>query len=150
MKVVLAEDVKDLGKRGEVKEVADGYARNYLLPRKLAVPATAAQLNQIKQQSEAAQRRASRQQADQQALGQRIEATEVQLTARVGDQGRLFGSITSADIADKLSAALGIPIDKRQINLPDPIKQAGTHKVTIHLGRGTDATATVVVQPEAT
>ncbi len=148
MKVVLMADVEHLGRKGDVKEVADGYARNYLVPRRLAVPATKAQLNQIQAQSAAQARREERAQAEHRTLAQRIDATEVTVQARVGEQGRLYGSVTSADIAEQLSRALGVAIDRRTIDLPEPIKQAGSHKVRVKIGRGIEGTATVVVAAE--
>lgn len=148
MKVVLTADVEKLGRRGEVKEVADGYARNFLIPRSLATPATRAQLNRIQQASEAQARKAARAESDARALAARIDATEVRVKARVGEHGRLYGSVTNADVAEGLSAALGVPIERRQVDLEDPIRQAGEHKVRVRVARGVDATARVLVEPE--
>ena len=111
MKVILSKDVAGTGKAGEVKDVADGYARNYLIPRKLAIPASGGALRTVEQQKAAEQKRADAEEASARALADRLTSAPVILTAKVGDQGRLYGSITSADIADQLSAQLGQNID---------------------------------------
>lgn len=147
MKVILTKDVQGTGKAGEVKDVADGYARNYLIPRKLAVPASGGALKAVEQRKASEQKRADAEEASARALADRLTAAPVVLTARVGDQGRLYGSITSADIADQLSAHLGQPIDKRKIELEDPIRQLGSHDVTIRLHRAVSAVVKVDVQP---
>jgi large subunit ribosomal protein L9 len=147
MKVILTKDVQGTGKTGEVKEVADGYARNFLIPRKLAIPASGGALKGVQQKKAAEQKKAASEEASARALADRLTSAPVVLTARVGDQGRLYGSITSADIADQLSAHLGQPIDKRKIELDDPIRQLGTHEVTIRLHRAVNAVVKVDVQP---
>lgn len=148
MKVVLTADVENLGHKGDVKEVADGYARNFLLPRRLATAATPAQLKQLKAQADAQARRDARLEGDHRALAARIDAAEVHLNARSGEQGRLYGSITNADVADGLSKVLGLTIDKRQVDLVEPIKQAGTHKVKVRVARGIEGSASVIVAAE--
>jgi large subunit ribosomal protein L9 len=147
MKVILTKDVQGTGKAGEVKDVADGYARNYLIPRKLAIPATGAALKTVEQRKAAEDKRAANEEAAARKLADRLTAAPVVLKARVGDQGRLYGSITSGDIADQLSEQLGEPIDKRKIELDDPIRQLGTHEVTIRLHRAVSAVVKVDVQP---
>jgi large subunit ribosomal protein L9 len=147
MKVILTTTVKGTGKAGEVKEVADGYARNFLIPRRLAVPATDGALKGVAQKRAAESRRELNELADAQALADRLAETPVVLSAKVGEQGRLYGSITTADMADQLSAQLGHAIDKRHIQLADPIKQLGTYKVPVRLHRAVTATITVEVQP---
>jgi len=147
MKVILTKDVQGTGKAGEVKDVADGYARNFLIPRKLAIPATGGALKTVEQRKAAEEKRAATEEASARALADRLTSAPVVLTARVGDQGRLYGSITSADIADQLSSHLGQPIDKRKIDLDEPIRQLGTHEVTIRLHRAVSATVKVDVQP---
>ena len=147
MKIILTKDVQGTGKAGEVKDVADGYARNFLIPRKLAIPASGGALKTVEQRKAAEEKRAATEEASARALADRLTAAPVVLTARVGDQGRLYGSITSADIADQLSAHLGQPIDKRKIDLDEPIRQLGTHEVTIRLHRAVSATVKVDVQP---
>ena len=147
MKVILSKDVQGTGKAGEVKDVADGYARNYLIPRKLAIPATGGALKNVEQRKAAEQKRVAGEEAAARALADRLTSAPVVLTAKVGDQGRLYGSITSGDIADQLSAQLGQPIDKRKIELDEPIRQLGTFEVTIRLHRAVSAAVTVDVQP---
>jgi len=147
MKVILTKDVQGTGKSGEVKEVADGYARNFLIPRKLAIPASGSALRTVEQRKAAEDKRAASEEASARALADRLTSAPVVLTARVGDQGRLYGSITSADIAEQLSSHLGQPIDKRKIDLDEPIRQLGSHEVTIRLHRAVSATVKVDVQP---
>lgn len=147
MKVVLVQDVPSLGRTGEVKEVSPGYARNYLLPRKLAIVATEAALEQLKQQRAAAERRVARRAAEVRALGQRIEGIELRFRARAAEQ-RLYGSIHAHEIAERLSQAIGHEIDKRDVDLPEPIKTIGTHAVAIRLARGITPKVRVVVEPE--
>jgi large subunit ribosomal protein L9 len=147
MKVILSKDVQGTGKAGEVKDVADGYARNYLIPRKLAIPASGGALKNVEQKKAAEQKRAASEEAAARALAERLTAAPVVLTAKVGDQGRLYGSITTGDIADQLSAHLGQPIDRRKIELEEPIRQLGTFEVTIRLHRAVTAAVKVDVQP---
>jgi large subunit ribosomal protein L9 len=147
MKVILTKDVSGTGKSGEVKDVADGYARNFLIPRKLAIPASGGALKGVEQKRVAEQKKIAAEEAAARALADRLTSSPVVLTARVGDQGRLYGSITSADIAEQLSAHLGQPIDKRKIELDDPIRHLGSHEVTIRLHRAVSAVVKVDVQP---
>ena len=130
MKVILSKDVQGTGKAGEVKDVADGYARNYLIPRKLAIPASGGALKNVEQKKASEQKKVAAEEAAARALADRLTSAPVVLTAKVGDQGRLYGSITSGDIADQLSAQLGQPIDKRKIELDEPIRQLGTFEIT--------------------
>ena len=147
MKVILSKDVQGTGKAGEVKDVADGYAKNYLIPRKLAIPASGGALRTVEQKKAAEAKRASAEEAAARALADRLTSAPVVLTAKVGDQGRLYGSITSADIAEQLSAHLGQQIDKRKIELAEPIRHLGTFEVTIRLHRVVSAAVKVDVQP---
>ena len=147
MKVILSKDVQGTGKAGEVKDVADGYARNYLIPRKLAIPATSGALQNVEAKKASEQKKAAAEEATARALADRLTSAPVVLTAKVGDQGRLYGSITSGDIAEQLTAYLGQPIDKRRIELDEPIRQLGTFQVTIRLHRTVTAAVKVDVQP---
>ena len=147
MKVILSKDVQGTGKAGEVKDVADGYARNYLIPRKLAIPATGGALKNVEQKKASEQKKVAAEEAAARALADRLTNAPVVVTAKVGDQGRLYGSITSADIAEQLSAQLKQPIDKRKIELDEPIRQLGTFEVTIRLHRAVSASVKVDVQP---
>ena len=146
MKVILNKDVAGTGKAGEVKDVADGYARNFLIPRKLAVPASASALKGVEQRKAAESQKAAKEEAAAQALAERLTASPVVVTAKVGDQGRLYGSITSADIAEQLSTLIGQPFDRRMIQLDEPIRQLGTFDVPVRLHRSVSTKLKVDVQ----
>jgi large subunit ribosomal protein L9 len=148
MKVVLQEDVKGLGVTGDVKDVADGYARNYLIPRRLAAPATAGALKNVEAQRAAAAKRQAQLDAEARALGERLAGMTLTLKARVGSQERLYGSITAADIATALGRELGGTFDRRKLVLEEPIRELGAHTVPVHLARDVSATLTVNVVPE--
>lgn len=147
MKIVLTQDVPDVGRVGDIKEVKPGFARNYLLPRRLAVVATAAMLAQLQQQQQAAVRRAERRSDEVRVLGQRIAGVEVRFRARAAEQ-RLYGSIHAHEIAERLSKAVGHPIEKREVELAEPIKTLGTHPVTIRLARDVAPQVRVIVEAE--
>ena len=148
MKVVLREDVKGLGVAGDVKDVADGYARNFLIPRQLAAPATAGALKNVEAQKAAAARRQAQLDAEARALAARLNNTTLTVKARVGGQERLYGSITAADIASALGRELGTSFDRRKLNLEEPIRELGTHTVPVHLARDVTTTLTVRVEAE--
>lgn len=133
MKVILQQEVKKMGKKGDIIEVSEGYARNYLLPRKLAVPATNANMNAVKLQKAAEERKQQRILEEAQVLGAQMAKIEVSIAAKTGEGGKLFGSVTGKDIADALKAKHNIDIDKRKIELKDTIKSLGTYPVTIKL-----------------
>ena len=145
MQVVLLEDVRSLGKKGEVVKVADGYARNYILPKKLGVEATPANLARLKQQKAFEAKNAANQLAAAQELAGQIGAAQVNLTARVGEGGRLFGAISSKEIAQAAKEQCGLEIDKKKIVLPEPIKTLGTHEVQVKLYKDVTASLKVVV-----
>jgi large subunit ribosomal protein L9 len=149
MKVLLNESVKNVGRAGEIKEVKPGYARNYLIPSGLAAIATPGTVKEAEARHEAALRRESKNLSANQALGGKIEATTVTLRAKVGEQGRLYGAVTAADIAAALAAQLGQEIDRRRIELEDPIRQLGEYKVPIRLARDVVPQLTVTVASEA-
>lgn len=146
MRVVLRKDVPSLGRAGEIKEVADGYGRNYLLPRGLAAPASKTAVKNVEAQQAAQARHRSHAEAEWRALAQRIGETPLVVHARVGEQGRLYGSVTGADIAEALARALGHPIDKRDVELADPIRHLGPHSVRVHVAPNVAATLTVFVE----
>jgi len=148
MEVILIKDVKRLGKAGEIKRVADGYARNYLIPRGLAVRATEAARKQLAERAAARARRAQAEKARAELQAADLESTELVFQARAGESGKLYGSVTNADIAEKLSATLGIQVDKRRIILEEPIKQVGKHKVEVKLQGDTKAAITVIVEAQ--
>ena len=147
MKVILTADVDKLGKSGEMKDVAEGYARNFLIPRKLAVPAAGgafrAWQHDIANREEKRQR--EREEADIAAT--RIASTTLTMGVKVGEGGKLYGSITAKDIADAL-ARRGITVDRHKVELPDPLKSLGTYKVAIKVYPGMTPEVTIVVEPK--
>ena len=148
MEVLLVQDVDGLGDAGEVKRVADGYARNYLLPRRLAVSATPGAIKQAEQQRQAKARQRAKVISEAQGLGKALDGVTVTIQARAGESDRLYGSITSANIADALSDKVGQEVDRRKLLLHEPIKELGTHAVTIRLAPEVEAKVTVVVERE--
>ena len=148
MKVILQEKIKGLGNPGDIKEVADGYARNYLLPRGLAVEASAENLNQAKQQHAKKQRQAERELRDAEALKAKLDGKEVRLAVRSGEGGKLFGSVTSQDVAEAIAAQLGISLDKRKIVLEEPLKSLGRYSVNVKLHPQVQAQVHVAVAAE--
>jgi large subunit ribosomal protein L9 len=148
MEVILKEDVANLGLRGEVVKVADGYGRNFLLPRKLAMQATEANKAIIEQMKAAAARRSATEKASAQELVGKLGAVILSFTRKAGEQGHLFGSVTSADIAAEL-AAQGYEVDRRKIQLGDPLKSLGEYNIAIRLHREVTAHITVKVLAEA-
>jgi large subunit ribosomal protein L9 len=148
MKVVLTQDVKTLGKAGQVKEVADGYARNFLFARGLAVPATEGELRKLADHQAVMQRQQAKADKAARELGDRLAQTPVTFRVKVGDQHRLYGSITGGDIAEALSKRLKVEIDKRKVELEEPIKAIGTFKVPVRLAKDVVPEATVIVEQE--
>ena len=134
MKVILQQDVKGQGKKGQMVEVSDGYGRNFLLPRKLAVEATAENVNTMKMQDKAKAARLAEEKAAAQALAERLEGVQVNIKARAGQGGKLFGSITSKEISEELKAQFGLDVGKSKIVLSDPIKSFGAFDVKCKLG----------------
>ena len=147
MEVILREDVPNLGLRGEVVKVADGYGRNYLLPRNMAMQATEANKAVIEQMKAAAERRSATEKAQAEALVAKLDPVVLSFTRRAGEAGHLFGSVTSADIAADL-ASQGFEIDRRKIQLGEPLKSLGEFKVAIRLHREVTARVTVKVLAE--
>jgi large subunit ribosomal protein L9 len=143
MEVILRQYVEHLGKRGDIVKVAAGYARNYLLPRKLALPATDGNKRHVERERKIMEVKEADEKAQSQAIANRIEAVEVLITRRVGDTDQLYGSVTSADIADYLKSK-GFEVDRRKLILPEPIKAIGTHSVPLKLHR--DVTVTIKVK----
>lgn len=146
MEVLLLKEVKRLGKPGEVRRVADGYARNYLIPRGLAVPATDAARKQVADREAARARAADAEKAAAEKHAAALQEVELVFKARSGESGRLYGSITSADIAEKLAERIGEPVDKRKVMLDEPIKEVGTSKVDVKLHADVKITVTVTVE----
>jgi large subunit ribosomal protein L9 len=148
MKILLTQAVKNVGKPGEVKEVANGYARNYLIPRAMAVVATPSAVKQAAAQQDAELRREEKNRSEYVALGEKVAATTLTLRARVGEQHRLYGAITAADIASALSERVGQPIDRRRVELEEPIRHLGEFKVPVRLARDVVPEVTVTVESE--
>ena len=148
MKVILTQDVKGKGKKGQMIEVSDGYARNYMLPRKIAIEATADAVNTMKMNDKATQERIAREKAEAMEISKTIRGLTVVVKAKGGGAGRLFGSITNQEIADSLKAQSGITLDKRKIVIADPIKNVGTYTVTCKLGYEITAPLTVKIEEE--
>jgi large subunit ribosomal protein L9 len=144
IEVILKEHIENLGRRGEIVKVADGYARNFLLPRKLALRVTEENKRQIERERAKAEAREAVEIKDAQALAARLQAADVSIARRVGEHDTLYGSVTTADIADALTA-LGITVDRRKIQLPDPLKALGEHAVPIKLHRELTVPVTVKV-----
>ena len=148
MKVVFMEDVPNVGKAGQIKEVADGYGKNFLIPHKLAMPAKAGDIKNVEAQIKARARVAAKTESEMKALAAELEGKEITIKAKVGQQGRLYGSITSADIAVGLESALKVNVDKRKIELAEPIRSAGTYEVPIKLGKDISTKIKVTVVSE--
>ena len=146
MKVILTQDVKGKGKKGQMLEISDGYARNYLLPRKLAVEATADAVNTKKMNDKAAAEKAAKERAEAVEISKKLRELTLIVKAKGGGAGRLFGSVTNQEIADALKANSGIVLDKRKIVISDPIKSIGTYTVQCKLGYEITATLTVKIE----
>ena len=145
MQVILQKDVKALGKKGEIKEVAEGYARNFLFPRGLAVEATGGQLKQHKQQEKGAAGKKAKALEAAENTAAKLNDLQLELTAKVGENGRLFGSITSADVASALKEK-GFSVDKRKVELSDPVKALGTYSVRVKLHPEVEANLELIVK----
>ena len=148
MKVILLQDVKGQGKKGQLIEASDGYARNFLLPRKLAVAATAENLNTMKQQEKAKKAQEAAEKAEAQAVAEKLQAVVVKLTAKAGAGGRLFGAVTSKEISDALKEQHGLDVAKSKIVQEEPIKAFGTYELKCKLGYEVTGTLNVVVAEE--
>ena len=146
MKVILLQDVKGKGKKGQMIEVSDGYARNFMLPRKLAVEATADAVNTMRMNDKAAAEKAARERAEAMEISKQLRALTVTVTCKGGGAGRLFGSVTNQEIADALKAKTGINLDKRKIVVSEPIKNVGTYTVNCKLGYEITAPLTVKIE----
>ena len=134
MKVILLQDIKGKGKKGQCIEASDGYARNYLLPRKLAVEANADNLNTMRMNDKAAQEKAAKERAEAMEISKKLKSVTVTVAAKGGGAGRLFGAVTSAEIAEALKVQHGVVLDKRRIVIDEPIKNTGTYTLKCKLG----------------
>lgn len=149
MEVILLKEVKRLGQAGDIKKVADGYARNYLIPRGLAAPASEGARRAIIDHETAQERHEAHEKAAAEAKAASLQHITIEFTAKMGESGRLYGSITTADIAEKLSAVIGEEVDKRKILLEEPIKEIGQSKVDVKLHPEVKITVRVVVKGES-
>ncbi len=146
MKVILLQDVKGKGKKGQMLEVSDGYARNFMLPKKLAVEATADAINTMRMNDKAAAEKAAKERTEALEVSHKLKELILVVTAKGGGAGRLFGSVTNQEIADALKVKTGIVLDKRKIVISDPIKSVGTYTVTCKLGYEITAKLTVKIE----
>ena len=145
MKIVLLEDVKALGKKGDVVNTSDGYARNFILPKNLGVEATPANLAKLKQQKAHEAKVAAEQLAAAKALAEQLEAKEIRLSMKVGEGGKLFGAVSSKEIAAAAKEQWGADLDKKKIVLPEPIKTLGSHDVSLKLHKDVTAKLKVTI-----
>jgi large subunit ribosomal protein L9 len=148
MDVLLLKDVQGLGDAGEVKTVADGYGRNYLIPHGLAMMATPGAVKQAQLHAAAEERRKEQEMTEAQELAQALDGLTVKFEARAGESDRLYGSITKANIAEALEEQVGQEVDRRKIELDEPLKELGTHAVTIRLASEAEAKVTVIIERE--
>lgn len=146
MEVILKEDVQNLGGMGEIVNVSDGYARNYLIPRKLAAVADKKNVKKLEHEKRVIDRRAEKLKADAQTMADRLSAVTLKIEAKAGEEEKLFGSVTAMDVAEALKGE-GFDVDKKKIVIDEPIKRLGTHAVAVKVGK--DVTATVNVEVEA-
>ena len=145
MKVILLEDIKGTGKKGDVAEVSAGHARNFLIPRKLVVEATPKAMQELKQQEAKKQRQREKEQAAAKEIASKLESLIVKVSAKAGDSGRLFGAVTGKEIVEALEAQHGISVEKNKIVQLDPIKAFGTYEVKVKLGSEITGTIHIVV-----
>ena len=148
MKVILQQDVKGQGKKGQLVEVAEGYARNFLLPRKLAVPATADAMNTMRLQEKAKRAEEARQRAEALEVAEKLKNAPVKIAARAGANGKLFGAVTSKEVSDALQAQYGIDLGKQKIVMDEPIKAYGSYQLKAKLGFEISGTVYVMVVEE--
>ncbi|HEU0164306.1 MAG TPA: 50S ribosomal protein L9 [Thermomicrobiales bacterium] len=148
MKIVLRQDVPKLGESGSIQTVANGYARNYLIPQGMAVPATEGELKVAQHNLAVKERKVLRQEEQQKSLADRISGQRLTFVAKAGDTGRLFGSITAADVAAQLSSKVGEEIDRRKIVLEDALRTVGEHPVSVHLVGKLRPQITIVIEAE--
>ncbi|GAC1327748.1 MAG: 50S ribosomal protein L9 [Chloroflexota bacterium] len=148
VKVILRQDVPNLGNSGEVKQVAPGYFRNFLLPRGLAVEATKGQIRSLEANSAVRGKQAARANEQTHALAEQLGALVIRMPVRLGEQGRIYGSVTNKDLAEALDQQAHVTIDRHKIDLPEPLKSVGTHSVPVKLEHGIDAHIHVELVPD--
>lgn len=147
MKVILLQDIKAIGKKGQVIEVADGYARNYLFPRKLGIEATAAELKKVEDIKISAQNRHEREEQQARQLARQLKESGITLRVKCGEGGRLYGTVTSADVSKALKELLNLEIDKKKIEMPEHIKTVGEYEAEIWLMSGIASKLRLTIQP---
>jgi large subunit ribosomal protein L9 len=148
MKVLLLKEVKGLGEPGQIKDVAEGYARNFLLPKQLATIATSAALKELEIMQAAESKRQAKIDDEMKKVGQKLGGTMLKLRAKAGEGGKLYGSITNADVAEALEKQAGQTVDKRKIDIEEPIRHVGEFKIPVKLSKNVSATITLVVEGE--
>ncbi|SFC95344.1 50S ribosomal protein L9 [Butyrivibrio sp. YAB3001] len=148
MQVILLEDVKTLGKKGEIVKVSDGYAKNFVIPKKLGVEATQKNLSELKNQQKRDAIVAKQQLEEAQAFGEKISKETIQLTMKAGEGGRVFGSVSSKEIATAAKQQFGFDIDKKKLQMPEPIKAFGTYEIPVKLHPQVTATLKVSVKEQ--
>jgi len=148
MRVILKREVAGLGRPGDVKDVADGYAQNFLLPRGLAIEATAGELKLLARARDAKRAKQDRAHADAEELAKRLSETTLVFRLKAGEQGKTFGSVTNKDIADALQREHKVEIDRTKVHLPEPLKSLGVHSVEVRLLTDVRANVTVAIEPE--
>ena len=149
MKVILQKPVEKLGVPGDMVDVADGYARNYLMPRGLAVQASKGGVKHVESLKRAHSTRVSQARAEAETEAERLTATPIRVKARVGEEGRLFGSVTAGEVAEEIERQTGIKIDRHDVHLDEPIRSIGVHEVRVHLFAEVDPVVSVEVEPES-
>ncbi len=147
MKVILQKPVDKLGVPGDLVEVADGYARNYLVPRGMAVRATKGGVKHVESLKRAHTTRVSKDKAEAEIVAQRVTANPITVRARAGEDGRLFGSVTAGEVAEEIGRQTGVEVDRRDVHLEEPIRSTGVHEVRVHLFFEVDPVVSVQVEP---
>ena len=148
MKVILTQDVKKIGKKGEIINASDGYAKNFLFPKKLAVPADTQNLNELKAKQASEKHKKEIETEEAKKIAEQIKQIKITIKAKIGENQKLFGSITSKEIAEQIEKELKIKIDKKKITLKDPIKTIGEYPIEIKLYEGVNLKTTVQIIPE--
>jgi large subunit ribosomal protein L9 len=148
VRIILQKEVDKLGVPGDVVTVADGYARNYLVPRGMAIPASKGAVRHAESLRQAHDKRVNAARAEADALAERLQASPVVVKARAGEEGRLFGSITTADLAEEVARQTGEQVDRRAVHLDEPIRSLGTHEVSVRLHPDVVITLSIQVEPE--
>jgi len=146
MKVLLTQEVDGLGQVGQIKEVAEGYARNFLLPRKLAVPASPGAVKEQQQRQAAEDKRHANVDEELRSVAQRLSEAKVTIQSKSGEEGKLYGSVTTTDVAEAIEKQLGQAVDRRKIEIDEPIRHIGEYKVPVKFSKNVSASITVVVE----